>query len=290
MTSAVATARPPLPRRGSKWTICLALILILIAAVFGTRSFLEITADEPASMLDAIPARGHMPGRAAKMEVAEAPTTDAEFLAVAESQPAPAAPPASEPVAPLDVKVPSTPPVAVANMPAPQVTQSASPLEATSRIQPLDSVPAPAATPGTAIPAVATGPAGTSGGNTVVTTYAESDAVLLEEVRTLERRGDEIMAEKRVEDAFDLYRTALDSAVEYAARKGAAPAARDQVVTLMKKLAILQVQNTSTAEARATYRQARKVLLQYKTQGQWSRERAKALDEVESRLLSLPQD
>jgi hypothetical protein len=98
------------------------------------------------------------------------------------------------------------------------------------------------------------------------------------------------MAEKRVEDALDLYHTALLSAQEYAMRKGTNPVARDLVVKLMGKLATLQMQNSSTAEARATYMQARKALLLLKQQGQWSRERAKALDEVESRLLSLPRD
>ena len=121
-------------------------------------------------------------------------------------------------------------------------------------------------------------------------TSAESDTVLLDEVRTLERRGDEIMAEKRTEDALDLYHTALVSAEEYAGRKGANPNARDQVVKLLKKLGTLELQNSSTAEARTTYLQARRDLLQYKSQGQWSRERAKALDEIESRILSLPRD
>ena len=60
---------------------------------------------------------------------------------------------------------------------------------------------------------------------------------LLDEVKTLERRGDEIMAERRTEDALDLYSTALDSAVEYAARKDANSAAKDQVVKLQRKLA-----------------------------------------------------
>jgi len=50
------------------------------------------------------------------------------------------------------------------------------------------------------------------------------------------------------------------------------------------------LQNASTAEARQTYQQARKTLLQLKQQGVWSRERDKALDELESRLLSLPRD
>jgi hypothetical protein len=98
------------------------------------------------------------------------------------------------------------------------------------------------------------------------------------------------MADKRFEDALDLYGTALKSAQEYAARKGANPNARDQVVKLLRKLGTLELQNASTAEARATYLQARKYLLQSKSQGQWNREHAKSLDEIESRILSLPKD
>ena len=118
----------------------------------------------------------------------------------------------------------------------------------------------------------------------------ENDAVLLDEVHTLERRGDETMAEKRTEDALDLYSTALGSAQEYAARKGSNPAAKAQVFNLMRKLGMLQLQNSSTAEARSTYMQARRTLLQLKSAGTWSREWAKQLDEIESRLLSLPRD
>jgi hypothetical protein len=58
----------------------------------------------------------------------------------------------------------------------------------------------------------------------------------------------------------------------------------------MCKLGILELQNSSTAEARATFMLARKALLQEKAQGQWNRERSKTLDQIESRLLSLPRD
>jgi hypothetical protein len=153
---------------------------------------------------------------------------------------------------------------------------------ATSRIVPA-SLPPPEHTSSPVVMVVAPPPSVSSNG--------EADAVLLDEVHTLERRGDETMSEKRIEDALDLYHTALTSAEEYATRKAASPLARFQVFTLQKKLGLLQLQNSSTAEARATYLQARKTLLLLKQQGgQWNRESAKALDEIESRLLSLPRD
>jgi hypothetical protein len=120
--------------------------------------------------------------------------------------------------------------------------------------------------------------------------YSESDAVLLDEVHTLERRGDQFMAEKRTDDALDLLHAAAVSAEEYAARKTASPSARDHVITLDCKLAMLQNQNSSTAEARTTYQHARRILLQEKSQGPWDRMHAKLLDQIESRLLSLPRD
>ena len=65
MTGAFARASEPsmsAPRRGSRFTIGMAVILIAVAIVFGTRSFLEITADEPASTLEVGPVTGVLAG------------------------------------------------------------------------------------------------------------------------------------------------------------------------------------------------------------------------------------
>jgi len=289
MTTVVATSPPAaVSRKGSTYTILTAVLLILVAVIFGIRSFLEITAEEPVSTLDVGPVTGVMAGRPPAATPTEETSTAPETAAVA-PEPAPTqaaaqiTPPAIEP-APVARAVPPVP-VALPNVP--QVTPPSA--WATSKIMPADA-PAKGA-PGTAATSVVTPPSGVpSNGGASVATNSESDTVLLDEVRTLERRGDETMAEKRTEDALDLYHTALNSAEEYAARKGANPNARDQLVALRRKLGLLQMQNSSTAEARATYTQARRTLLQLKSQNQWNRERAKALDEIESRLLSLPRD
>lgn len=311
VTTAVASmSAEPAPRKGSKFTIVMAVMLILIAAVFGTRSFLEITAEEPVSTLEVSPVTGILPGRSAKVTPPEetatpvqetpapAPAIEATPAVSAASVAAQSAPPAVEPAPSASASTgPASealspgekPAVRVAHADVPQVMPTID--GPTSRILPADARPMPKGGPGTVLTA-STAPA--SSGSFYVPPSAasntESDAVLLDEVRTLERRGDETMAERRTEDALDLYHTALSSAEEYAARKGANPAARDQVVALMRKLGTLQMQNSSTAEARATYIQARKMLIQIKSQGGWTRERAKALDEIESRLLSLPKD
>lgn len=310
VTTAVASiSADPAPRRGSKFTIVMAVMLILIAAVFGTRSFLEITAEEPTSTLEVSPVTGILPGRSAKVTPPEeaappvqetpAPAIEATPAVPAASVAAQSMPPAIEPAPSASASTgPASEPVSPEEKPAVQVAHADVPQVMptidgpTSRILPTGARPVSKGGPGTVL---TTSTAPVSSGSFYVppsaaATNTESDAVLLDEVRTLERRGDETMSERRTEDALDLYHTALSSAEEYAARKGANPAARDQVVALMRKLGTLQMQNSSTAEARATYIQARKMLLQIKSQGGWTRERAKALDEIESRLLSLPKD
>ena len=280
MTPALTAAPPEISQQASsKYTICTAVILILVAVIFGTRSFLEITSDEPVSTLEVGPVTGALPGRAAKARSAEEDAFAAAAAAAApEAEPAPVvaqpAPTAVQPVVAKAAPAIAEPRVAAPAPPVPQADVAQVPPSmafATSRILP----------PGLPSPEPA---------STAAPVNSENDAVLLDEVRTLERRGDETMAEKRTEDALDLYSTALVSAQEYAARKGSNPAAKDQVFNLMRKLGLLQLQNSSTAEARSSYTQARKVLLQLKQAGTWSRERAKELDEIESRLLSLPRD
>jgi hypothetical protein len=46
----------------------------------------------------------------------------------------------------------------------------------------------------------------------------------------------------------------------------------------------------STSEARASFVQGRKLLLQLKAHGQWNAERAKVLAEIEASLRRLPRD
>ena len=251
-----------------------AVALIILATIFGVNSFRELSADEPPSALAGIKRTTPLVARTTPAQPAVTP------------EPAPIVEPAAVPAPEPPVIVASTEPaladkpVAVPILEPPVAPRANVPqwspgqVFATTRVE-QDVAISPLRAVVTSVP------------NSMSTT---SDSVLLDEVATLERRGDEIMAERRVEDALDLYSTALGSAQEYAARKGANPAAKDQVVMLMRKLALLQVQNASTAEARATYQQARRTLLQLKTQGGWTRERAKALDEMESRLLSLPRD
>jgi hypothetical protein len=268
-------AVPPLPNppvvagQNSTYTVWTALALIVLAVLFGTKSFVEITAEESPSMLAVHPVTGVRSGRTARPKEAE--------LEPASPVPEPTL---SEPPAPLllaDVSpAPRVePPRFIPPASRPNVSQVA-PVSvfATSRVEP-STVVAPPATITVAAP-VASTPA--------------QDAVLLDEVKTLERRGDETMAERRVDDALDLYGTALDSALEYASRKDSTVADKDHVVTLLRKVALLQGQNSSTAEARATFQQARKTLLKLKAQGSWTRERAKALDEMETRLVKLPRD
>jgi hypothetical protein len=294
-------------RGGSKYTILMAVALIVVAVVFGFRSFKEITSDEPVSTLVVGPVTGVLAGHSKEKTGDDTtadqdpvvPTETASALISTTSTPEPsvtgedsvAAARTSQPTvtAAAAVQVSQTAPapapslvvskVSVASMPgqssAPNVAQ-VSPAQiyptshiVSSSVAATEHVSAPPAPSSASVP------------------NPESDSVLLDEVNTLVRRGDETMAEKHTEDALDLYNNALQGAQEYALRKSATPQARDQVVALMCKLAILELQNSSTAEAKATFIRARKALLQEKNQGQWNRERAKMLDQIESRIQHL---
>jgi hypothetical protein len=290
MTTAVVSESSTVaaPRGSSKFMIGLAVVLIVVAAVFGTKSFLDITADEPVSKLNVGPVTGVLAGHSERTSAAsDAPPNAAETTSVPEP-----APPTVEPQDNSSPVEPAPPVKTLAGISPSNVPQFAPvALQGTSNIRSARDVVASSVPPPSTSLSVITPPAAQARPETPNPDVSpESDTVLLDEVHTLERRGDELMAQKRTEDALDLYHTGLLSAEEYAARKGANPNARDQVVKLLKKLGTLELQNSSTAEARASYLQARKNLLQFKSQGQWSRERAKALDEIESRILSLPKD
>jgi hypothetical protein len=311
MTTSVAFPTPiPSSRRGgSKYTIWTAVGLIVVAVVFGAHSFREITADDPVSTLEVGSVPTAHAARAKGMEEISAEETAAPNVAAttaptasAGTEAGPGAATVSEPAAETPARevaavTPLNAPVAVQG-PAPAATvggEVVAPAKsnvsqvvpgtgfATSRIVPTASYAMTSAV-ATAVAPVSMMVSVNSPSST------ESDAVLQDEVRTLERRGDETMAQKRTEDALDLYGAALASAEEFAARKNSGAVARDHVVALEKKLAMLELQNASTAEARATYIQARKGLLLLKSQGQWSHDRAKTLDEIEKRLLSLPRE
>ena len=284
----VPPVRESSTHRDAVFMIGVALVLIVVAVVFGVRSFRELSADEPQSALAVTPRATPRASRFAVVPPipAQQPETVQETLgepvvpianvAAVLSAGAPPAPaviasvPSVSTSAPVTAPAPASDASPVAPPRLPQV--SATQWAALTRVQPQTAVQSG----GVAAPA---NPASTT-----------DDAVLLDEVKTLERRGDETMAQRRTEDALDLYNTALSSALEYANRKGANPMAKDQVVMLQRKLGMLQLQNASTAEARTSYQQARKTLLQLKAQGVWSRDRAKQLDELESRLMSLPRD
>ncbi len=290
MTPALASSPPEFAtsRGNSKFTIITACVLILVAIVFGTQSFLEITSDEPVSTLDVPHVRGTLPGHAAKVKAAEEDAFTAALAQESAAAAAAAAPaPAPEPPQPIVAKSAPPPVEAPAAQPVVPVVQANVPQIipgagfATSRILPSHPAGDQAAQLAYVAPSTVNAPSPSS---------SENDAVLLDEVRTLERRGDETMSERRTDDALDLYTTALSSAEEYAARKGANPTAKSQVFNLMRKLGTLQMQLSSTAEARTTYSQARKVLLDIKHNGTWNRDMAKQLDEIDSRLLSLPRD
>ncbi len=104
----------------------------------------------------------------------------------------------------------------------------------------------------------------------------------------LHHRGDAAVAQHRFEDALGYYSEAVDTIRATAAR---APAgAKADAAVLCRKLGTLQLQLASTAEARASFVQGRKLLLQLKAAGHWNGERAKVLAEIDTGLRRLPRD
>ena len=104
----------------------------------------------------------------------------------------------------------------------------------------------------------------------------------------LHHRGDAAVAQHRFEDALGYYSEAVDTIRATAAR---APAgAKADGAVLCRKLGTLQLQMASTAEARASFVQGRKLLLQLKAAGHWNGERAKVLAEIDTGLRRLPRD
>ena len=106
-------------------------------------------------------------------------------------------------------------------------------------------------------------------------------------VVALHHRGDAAFNERRLDEALGFYEEAVDSAT---ATPNASPDARAEAAVLCRKLGTLQLQMASTAEARASFVQGRKLLLALKSHGQWNGERAKTLSEIEISLRRLPRD
>lgn len=74
------------------------------------------------------------------------------------------------------------------------------------------------------------------------------------------------------------------------AGQSASPDYRTEAALLCRKLGTLQLQMSSTSEARDTFLQGRKILLQIKKEGHWNASRARVLAEIETSLRHLPRD
>ncbi len=104
----------------------------------------------------------------------------------------------------------------------------------------------------------------------------------------LHHRGDAAVGERQLDEALGFYEEAMESA--RATTPHGTAAVRAEAAILCRKLGTLQLQMASTSEARASFVQGRKILLQLKKQGAWNAERAKVLAEIEASLRRLPRD
>jgi hypothetical protein len=114
------------------------------------------------------------------------------------------------------------------------------------------------------------------------------DAIVHAAFASLHRRGDAAFAQRRLEEALDLYAQAADTARDSAARSSVD--AKAEAALVCRKLGTLQLQLASTSEARASFALGRKMLLQVKAHGGLNNERTKLLGEIEKNLRALPRD
>lgn len=128
------------------------------------------------------------------------------------------------------------------------------------------------------------------GAVTMLTPPPIPEETLLSEAQALYQRAELAMAERRPAEAMELYRSALDPARLYAARPAADPAAKTDIAILFRKLGSLQTRMASTAEARATLQDGRKILLGLAARKQWTAERARLLDDFDNGLRRLNRD
>ena len=129
-----------------------------------------------------------------------------------------------------------------------------------------------------------------SGAVTMLTPPPIPEDTLLSEAHSLYQRAEQAMAERRPAEALELYRSALDPARLYAARPNADPAAKAELAILFRKLGSLQTRLSSTAEARATLQEGRKILLGLAARKQWTSDRARLLDDFDNGLRTLRRD
>ena len=117
------------------------------------------------------------------------------------------------------------------------------------------------------------------------------DAELLAETRDFHTRGDDALARHDRNAALALYREALTPGRLYATRPGADAAGKTEVAELFRQLGTLQAMHASTAEARTSFREGRRILLQIRAKnGQWSEERTQLLDAFDVGLRTLQHD
>lgn len=107
-------------------------------------------------------------------------------------------------------------------------------------------------------------------------------------VVALHQRGDAAVTERRLDDALGFYEEAVDTV--RVTGPHASAESRAEAALLCRKLGTLQLQMASTSEAKASFVQGRKLLLQIKKHGGWNGERAKLFAEIETSLHRLPRD
>ena len=117
------------------------------------------------------------------------------------------------------------------------------------------------------------------------------DSALLNETRDWKTKADYALAHRDRDTAIDLYRSAIPAAKLYLTRPGADSGGKAEIAELYRQLGTLQAIHASSAEARASYREGRRVLLSIRGgRGQWTEDCDRLYEAFEHELRSLSRD
>ncbi len=235
------------------------------------------------------------PARIAALPPAPTPAAPEELPSLPEKpverEPEPPAPPipaASSPTPPAATPVVSVPVAPPPPAPAPVPTGPRPPQPGQTAMTSISAVRP-------ALPFATAASAGPAAGVTPLTYVAPrapvmsaNDTAARNAMSNFHRLGDIAVERRLFEEALVHYEKAVDSVGT--AGQNASPDSRTEAALLCRKLGTLQLQMASTAEARDTFVQGRKILLQIKKEGHWNASRSRVLAELETSLRRLPRD
>jgi hypothetical protein len=149
----------------------------------------------------------------------------------------------------------------------------------------------PAVEPRVQIPDALPNPAHAAAAIASIIPSLPDDLALLNETRGWKIKADDALAHRDRDTAIDLYRSAIPAAKLYLTRPSADSVGKAEIAELYRQLGTLQAIHASSAEARASYREGRRVLLSIRGgHGQWTEDCDRLYEAFERELRGLSRD